>query len=59
MSPPAWTPEEDARLRRLAEEGRNSAVIAERLKRTRASVLSRASTLGIAVKRSVRKAKPK
>jgi hypothetical protein len=54
-----WTPDEDSRLRRLAEEGRNSAVIAERLKRSRSSVLGRAKTLGIEVKRAVRKTKRK
>jgi hypothetical protein len=54
-----WTPDEDARLRRLAEEGRTSVVIAERLKRSRSSVLGRAKTLGIEVKRAVRKTKRK
>jgi hypothetical protein len=33
----AWTTEDDARLRRLAEEGRSSIVIAERLMRNRLS----------------------
>jgi hypothetical protein len=54
-----WTPDEDVRLRRLADEGRTSDVIAERLKRSRSAVLSRAKTLGIVVKRPVRKAKGK
>jgi hypothetical protein len=54
-----WTPDEDVRLRRLADEGRTSVVIAERLKRSRSSVLARAKSLGIEVKRAVRKAKGK
>jgi hypothetical protein len=45
-----WTPEEDVRLRRLAEEGRGAAVIAERLKRSRAAVYARAAKLGITLK---------
>jgi len=51
-----WTPAEDARLRRLAEEGRTSLVIAERLKRTPAAIYLRAKKLGVTVKRPVRKA---
>jgi hypothetical protein len=45
-----WTSEEDVRLRRLAEEGRTAAVIAERLKRSRAAVYKRAKTIGVALK---------
>ena len=61
-----WTPEEDVRLRRLAEEGRAAAVIAERLLemiktmdlnaiakktgRTPAGILKTALRLGISIK---------
>jgi hypothetical protein len=45
-----WTPEEDVRLRRLAEEGRAAAVIAERLKRSPAAVYARATRLDITLK---------
>lgn len=37
-----WSPEDDERLRKLAAEGRTSVTIAERMKRTPASVRSRA-----------------
>jgi hypothetical protein len=53
----AWTPEEDGRLRRLAEDGRSAAVIAERLKRSRGSVYMRVRKLGIRLRRTGRKAK--
>ena len=43
------TPEEDVRLRRLAEEGRSAVVIAECLKRTQSAV-ERVRTLGVALK---------
>jgi hypothetical protein len=45
-----WTPEEDVRLRRLAEEGRGAAVITARLKRSRAAIYARAAKLGITLK---------
>jgi hypothetical protein len=45
-----WTPEEDVRLRRLAEEGRGAAVIAERLKRSPSAVYLRAKKLGVTLK---------
>jgi hypothetical protein len=45
-----WTPEEDVRLRRLAGEGRATAVIAERLKRSPSAVYLRAKKLGVALK---------
>jgi hypothetical protein len=45
-----WTPEEDVRLRRLAEEGRAAAVIAERLKRSPAAVYLRAKKLSVTLK---------
>jgi hypothetical protein len=54
-----WTPDEDARLRRLAEEGRTSAVIAERLKRSQAAIYMRAKKLGVTLKRPMREAKEK
>ena len=54
-----WTPEEDVRLRRLAEEGRSAVVIAERLKRSPAAVYKRAKTLGVALKVVGRRPKAK
>jgi hypothetical protein len=42
-----WTPEDDQRLRKLAAEGRTSVTIAERLKRTPASVRGRANALNV------------
>jgi hypothetical protein len=42
-----WSPEDDERLRKLAAEGRTSVMIAERMKRTPASVRSRARILEI------------
>jgi hypothetical protein len=48
---PLWTPDEDARLRRLAEEGRSAAVIAERLKRAKKAIQSRCAKLDISLKR--------
>jgi hypothetical protein len=44
-----WTPEDDNRLRALAENGRSAAVISERLKRSPAAVYKRAKNLGIKV----------
>jgi hypothetical protein len=55
----AWTPEEDGRLRRLAEDQRSAAVIAERLKRSRGSVYMRLRKLGITLRRTGRKVKGK
>ena len=52
IASPRWTPEEDNRLRRLAEEGRSAAVIAERLKRKVTAVWSRAEKLGIPLRRA-------
>ncbi|MBR1157375.1 SANT/Myb-like DNA-binding domain-containing protein [Bradyrhizobium sp. JYMT SZCCT0428] len=42
-----WTPEDDNRLRKLAAEGRTSVTIAERMKRTPASVRSRAKAINV------------
>jgi len=42
-----WTPEE---LRRLAKDGRDTAVVAERLKRSQGAVYNRASRLSVALK---------
>jgi hypothetical protein len=42
-----WTPEDDDRLRRLAAEGRTSVTIAERMKRTPASVRSRTRAIKV------------
>jgi len=47
MTHQPWTPSEDERLRKLAAEGRTSATIAERLKRSRHSVRQRALRLKI------------
>jgi hypothetical protein len=47
---PRWTPEEDDLLKRLAEEGLSTALIAERLKRTRMAVQKRAPRVGINLK---------
>jgi hypothetical protein len=46
-----WSPEDDERLRKLAAEGRTSVTIAERMKRTPASVRSRARILEIVLMR--------
>jgi hypothetical protein len=54
-----WTPEEDARLRRLAEDGRGAAVIAERLKRSQGAIYNRARKLGVALKRAAAEGKRK
>lgn len=51
IASPRWMPEDDDRLRRLAQEGRSTAVIAERLKRGEDAVRSRAARLRIALKR--------
>jgi len=51
IADPPWTMEEDARLRRLAEEGRSNAVVAERLKRTQAAVYKRTKQLGVTLSR--------
>ena len=42
-----WTPEDDERLRKLLAEGRSSLTIAERLKRSPASIYKRAKKLKI------------
>jgi hypothetical protein len=42
-----WSPSDDEQLRKLASEGRSSGIIAERLKRTSASVRSRAAALNV------------
>ena len=42
-----WTPADDERLRKLAAEGRTALTIAERLKRSPASVRSRAMILKV------------
>ena len=51
---PPWRPEQEDLLRRLAEEGENIALIAERLKRTELAVRKRAGKLAITFKRSFR-----
>ena len=40
-----WTPSDDERLRKLAAEGRSTLTIAERLKRSPASIYKRAKKL--------------
>jgi hypothetical protein len=49
--------EEDARLRRLAKDGRGAAVIAERLKRSQGAVYNRARKLGVTLKRAAAEGK--
>lgn len=56
ITPETWTLEEDARLRRLAAEGRGANVCAERLKRDVTVVRNRARKLQISLK-VVRKTK--
>jgi DNA-binding CsgD family transcriptional regulator len=46
-----WTPSDDERLRKLAAEGRSSVTIAERMKRSPASIRNRAKTLKISLRR--------
>jgi len=48
----AWTKTEDATLKKMVEEGKNSAQIAETMGRTRASIFARKSKLGIKTKMS-------
>jgi hypothetical protein len=48
---PPWTPEEEHRLRALAEAGRTAAVIAERLKRSEGAIRYRAAMLGVSFRR--------
>ena len=45
-----WTPSEDEQLRKLAAEGRSSVTIAERMKRSRASIYNRAKKLKIVLR---------
>lgn len=52
-----WSPADDERLRKLADEGRNSVTIAERLKRTPGAVLNRAHALNITIIKRALKAK--
>jgi hypothetical protein len=47
IASPRWTPEEDDRLKRLAEEGATASAIAERLRRTRAAIYTRAKKLDV------------
>jgi hypothetical protein len=47
-----WSPEEDERLRRLAEEGRSVVTIGERLKRSKGAVYKRAQILNVAFTRN-------
>ena len=42
-----WTPAQDAKLKKLIKEGKNSAEIAETLGRTRSAVMGRKYNLGI------------
>jgi hypothetical protein len=49
--PQPWTPEDVARLRALAAAGRTAATIAERLKRTEASIRDKARALNIILAR--------
>jgi hypothetical protein len=48
-SPQPWTPEDDERLRKLANEGRTTRTIAECLKRTPAAARTRAKALNIVI----------
>jgi hypothetical protein len=50
IASPPWTSEEDDRLRGLAEDGRNAAVIADRLMRSQSAVYKRAKKLGVALR---------
>jgi hypothetical protein len=47
VASPRWTPEEDDRFRRLADQGGTASAIAEQLKRTRAAVYTRAKRLEV------------
>jgi DNA-binding NarL/FixJ family response regulator len=49
--PQPWTPEDEARLRALAAAGRTTATIAERLKRTEATIRYKARALNIILAR--------
>ena len=49
-----WTPEEDARLRTLLEDGKSTTLVSAKLNRTVAAVKGRAGIIGI----SLRRAKP-
>ena len=50
-----WTPAEDERLGKLAAEGRTSATIAERLKRSQESIRRRAAKLKVELVRAKQK----
>ena len=50
----AWTPQDEARLKELAEQGRFVRNIALKLRRSESSVKKRAHDLGIAVQRTPR-----
>jgi hypothetical protein len=47
IASPRWTPEENDRLRRLAENGATASTIAARLNRTRAAIYTRAKKLDV------------
>jgi len=46
-----WSPDEDARLRKLALSGASMAEIAQQMQRTKSSIRTRASKLKIAIAR--------
>jgi hypothetical protein len=48
-SPQPWTPEDDERLRKLANEGRTTRTIAECLKRTPDATRTRTKALNIVI----------
>jgi DNA-binding NarL/FixJ family response regulator len=50
----AWTPQDEAKLKELAEQGKHLRTIALRLKRSESSIKKRAHDLGIQVKANPR-----
>jgi hypothetical protein len=51
--PQPWTPEDDERLRKFAEEGRTARTISERMKRTPESIRTRARLLKISLVKGI------
>jgi hypothetical protein len=51
IASPAWTPEEDDRLRAAAESGESIAAISKRLCRSEGALRHRARALGIVLRR--------
>jgi hypothetical protein len=51
IASPAWTPEEDDRLRSAAESGESIAAISKRLCRSEGALRHRARALGIVLRR--------